>query len=75
MLPVTYTVSRNSKERGAIDALGCGLLMLCLYSLTVSITYSLKGLSKSQAHKEQGEIAKAIDFQDRDLKRILEEES
>lgn len=59
VLPVTYIVARSSKERVAIDALTCGLLMLCLCSAIVSIKYiCLKELSKIQALRLQGEIKK-----------------
>lgn len=69
VLPLTYTIARDSKERVAIDALACGLLMLCLCSITVSIKYiGLKELSKAQAPKGQGEITKKVDSRDRDSK-------
>ncbi len=53
VLPVTYTIARNSKERVAIDALSGGLLMLCLCSAMVSIRYiGLKELLKSSDIKD-----------------------
>lgn len=39
VLPIAYTIERSSKERVAIDALACGLLMLCLCSLMASARY------------------------------------
>lgn len=54
VLPVTYTIERTSKERVAIDALACGLLMLCLCSLMASARYifPVKGalLALSEEH-------------------------